>query len=240
MYAVLSAKTEKSVGGFRFPPPPRNFGTFDTKSTYAFSTSAEIFSTVVRITQLKTIEVFFVKILWELFSTFFKIGAFTFGGGYAMLSLIQREVVENKKWASDEEVLDYYAVAQCTPGVIAVNTATFVGYKKKGVLGAIAATFGVVFPSLIIISVIAAVLQNFMQYTIVGHILAGIRVAVAVLIINAVVTMGKKAIVDKLCAILAIIAFLVSVMFPSVSPVFIVLAAALVGIATMKKGGESK
>ncbi len=188
----------------------------------------------------KIIEVFFVKVLWELFSSFFKIGAFTFGGGYAMLSLIQREVVENKKWASDEEVLDYYAVAQCTPGVIAVNTATFVGYKAKGVRGAIAATIGVVLPSLIIISVIAAVLQNFMEYEIVGHILAGIRVAVAVLIINAVITMGKKAIADKLCAVLAIISFIISVVFPKISPVFIVLAAALVGIATMKKGGEEK
>ena len=157
-----------------------------------------------------------------------------------MLSLIQREVVENKKWASDEEVLDYYAVAQCTPGVIAVNTATFVGYKAKGVRGAIAATIGVVLPSLIIISVIAAVLQNFMEYEIVGHILAGIRVAVAVLIINSVITMGKKAIADKLCAVLAIISFIISVVFPKVSPVFIVLAAALVGIATMKKGGEEK
>ena len=188
----------------------------------------------------KTIEVFFLKVLWELFSAFFRIGAFTFGGGYAMLSLIQKEVVENKKWASDEEVLDYYAVAQCTPGVIAVNTATFVGYKTKGVIGAIAATFGVVLPSLIIISVIAAVLQNFMEYAIVGHILAGIRVAVAVLIINAVITMGKKAIVDKLCAVLAIISFIVSLVFSSVSPIFIVLAATLVGLVTMKKGGAEK
>ena len=175
-----------------------------------------------------------------LFIEFFKTGLFSIGGGYAMLSLIQREVVDNNKWATEEEVLDYFAVAQCTPGVIAVNTATFVGYKQKGVLGAIAATFGVVLPSLIIISVIAAALQNFMEYAIVGHILAGIRVAVAVLIINAVITMGKKAIADKLCVALAILAFIVSVVFSSVSPVFIVLAAALVGLATMKKGGADK
>lgn len=181
-----------------------------------------------------------MKLLWELFSAFFRIGAFTFGGGYAMLSLIQKEVVETKKWATDEEVLDYYAVAQCTPGVIAVNTATFVGYKQKGIFGAIAATFGVVLPSLIIITIIATALQNFMQYKIVQHIFAGIRVAVAVLIINAVITMGKKAIVDRLCAALAVFAFAVSVIFPSVSPVFIVLAAALTGIVTMKKGGAEK
>jgi len=157
-----------------------------------------------------------------------------------MLSLIQREVVENKKWATDEEVLDYYAVAQCTPGVIAVNTATFIGYKQKGIPGAIFATAGVVFPSLIIITIIATVLQNFMQYKIVRHIFGGIRVAVAVLIVNAVFTMGKKAVKDKLCALLALLSFAVSVIFPSVSPVFIVLAAALLGLLTMKKGGEGK
>lgn len=181
-----------------------------------------------------------MKILWELFSTFFRIGAFTFGGGYAMLSLIQKEIVDNKKWATDEEVLDYYAVAQCTPGVIAVNTATFIGYKQKGTLGAAAATFGVVAPSITIITIIAAVLQNFMQYEIVQHIFGGIRVAVAVLIVNAVFSMGKKAVVDKLCTAIALLSFLVSVIFPSVSPVFIVLAAALIGISTMKKRGAEK
>jgi len=157
-----------------------------------------------------------------------------------MLSLIQKEVVESKKWATDEEVLDYYAVAQCTPGVIAVNTATFIGYKQKGILGAVMATFGVVLPSLIIVTAIASILQNFMEYEIVKHIFGGIRVAVAVLIVNAVFTMGKKAVKDKLCALLALLSFAVSVIFPSVSPVFIVLAAALLGLLTMKKGGEGK
>ena len=179
-----------------------------------------------------------MKKLWELFSAFFRIGAFTFGGGYAMLSLIQREVVNNKQWATDEEVLDYYAVAQCTPGVIAVNTATFVGYKQKGVLGAVAATFGVVLPSLIIITAIASILQNFMEYTIVKHIFGGIRVAVAVLIVNAVITMGKKSVKDVICATLAVLSFAVSMIFPDLSPVFVVLAAALVGLVTMKKGGN--
>lgn len=155
-----------------------------------------------------------------------------------MLSLIQREVVDNKKWATDEEVLDYYAVAQCTPGVIAVNTATFVGYKQKGVLGAIAATFGVVLPSLIIIMSIASALYNFMDYPIVQHIFGGIRVAVAVLIVNAVITMGKKSVKDVLCALLATASFTVSMIFPDLSPVFVVLAAALVGLVTMKRGGN--
>ena len=170
--------------------------------------------------------------LLDLFLTFFRIGAFTFGGGYAMLSLIQKEVVENKKWATDEEVLDYYAVAQCTPGVIAVNTATFIGYKQKGVFGAAIATFGVVAPSLIIITIIASVLQNFMQLELVQHIFGGIRVVVAVLVANAVITMGKKAIVDKFCMAIAVGSFLVSVLFPAVSPVFIVLATALLGISS--------
>ena len=181
-----------------------------------------------------------MKILWDLFSTFFKLGAFTFGGGYAMLSMLQREVVDSKKWATDEEVLDYYAVSQCTPGVIAVNLATFIGYKKKGILGGAIATFGVVLPSLIIITIIAAVLQNFMEYKIVQHIFGGIRVAVAVLIVNAVYSLGKKALVDKLCVAISIAAFLVSVIFSSVSPIFIVLAATLTGFATMKKGGSKR
>jgi len=181
-----------------------------------------------------------LKTLWELFSAFFRIGAFTFGGGYAMLSLIQKEVVESKKWATDEEVLDYYAVAQCTPGVIAVNTATFIGYKQKGILGAVMATFGVVLPSLIIVTAIASILQNFMEYEIVKHIFGGIRVAVAVLIVNAVITMGKKSVKDVLCAILAVLSFTVSMIFPDLSPVFVVLAAAFVGLVTMKRGGSKK
>ena len=181
-----------------------------------------------------------MKLLLELFCAFFRIGAFTFGGGYAMLSMLQKEVVENKKWATDEEVLDYYAVAQCTPGVIAVNLATFVGQKKKGIPGAAVATFGVVLPSLIIITIIAAVLQNFMEYDIVRHVFGGIRVAVAVLIVNAVITLGKKALVDILCVAIAVASFTVSIIFPSVSPIFIVLAATLIGFTTMKIGGKKQ
>ena len=97
----------------------------------------------------------------DLVVTFFKIGIMTFGGGYAMLPMIQREVVEKRGWATEEEILNYYAIGQCTPGVIAVNTATFIGDKRKGILGGFLATLGVVMPSLIIISVIAAVLNNF-------------------------------------------------------------------------------
>lgn len=179
-----------------------------------------------------------MKDLFKLFTTFAKIGTFTFGGGYAMLSLLQREIVDNHKWATEEELLDYYAIAQCTPGVIAVNTATFIGAKKAGVLGGIAATLGVVFPSIVIITVIAAFITHFLEYEIVQHVLGGIRVAVAVLIINSVVTMGKKSIVDIVCVIIASVSFLLSLIF-SLSPILIVLAAAALGLL-LRRGGERK
>ena len=111
----------------------------------------------------------------DLFMSFARIGAFTFGGGYAMLPMIQKEIVEKHKWATDEEVMDYFAVAQCTPGVIAVNSATFVGTKVKGVLGGAAATLGVIFPAIVIISVIAMVLQSFADIPAVQHAFNGIR-----------------------------------------------------------------
>ena len=105
----------------------------------------------------------------DLFLTFARIGGLTFGGGYAMLPILQREVVEKRGWATENELSDYYAIGQCTPGIIAVNVATFIGNKRKGVLGGIIATFGVVFPSLVIITLIAAFLQNFADLEIVKH-----------------------------------------------------------------------
>ena len=104
-----------------------------------------------------------MKELADLFLSFCRIGGFTFGGGYAMLPMIQKEIVEQRKWATEEEVMDYFAIGQCTPGVIAVNTATFIGYKRKGVLGGIVATAGVIFPSIIIVTIIAAFLNNFAE-----------------------------------------------------------------------------
>ena len=137
-----------------------------------------------------------MKEYWELFYSFAKIGAFTFGGGYAMLPLIQREVVEKKHWATEEEIMDYYAVGQCTPGIIAVNTATFIGYYKKGIIGGIFATLGVIFPSIVIILLIASLLQNFSDLAIVQHALGGIRVAVCVLVLNAVIKLFKSGVKD--------------------------------------------
>ena len=101
------------------------------------------------------------KRLWELFYTFAKVGVMTFGGGMAMLPILQREVVEDRHWATEEELMDYYAIGQCTPGIIAVNTATFIGQKRKGTIGGIVATLGIVFPSLVIISILASLITNF-------------------------------------------------------------------------------
>ncbi len=184
-----------------------------------------------------------MKELFDLFRTFAKIGAFTFGGGYAMLPMIQREIVDNHNWATEEEIMDYYAVSQCTPGVIAVNTATFVGYKQKGVPGAAASTLGVVTPSIIIITIIAAFIRNFLEYEIVGHALAGINVAVAVLVITAVMGLWKKSVKNSFGIILFLAAFAFSV-FTELSPIFVVAGAIISGLiygaVNGRKAGKKK
>lgn len=139
-----------------------------------------------------------MNIYLDLFLTFAKIGVCTFGGGYAMLPILQRAVVEKKGWATEEELTDYFAIGQCTPGIIAVNTATFIGHKYKGVLGGILATLGVVFPSLIIITIIAAFLKNFAEYPVVAHALAGINAAVVALIAVSVFKLGKSTLKGKI------------------------------------------
>lgn len=167
--------------------------------------------------------------LIKLFCTFAVVGVTTFGGGYAMLPALQREVVEKRRWANDEEVMDWYAIGQCTPGVIAVNTATFVGQKQAGTLGGIFATLGVVFPSLVIITIIAAFIQNFADLPAVQSAFAGIRVCVCVLILNAVVKLWKKSVVDWKTLAIFIVVFIGSVIL-DVSPVLYVIAAAVAGI----------
>lgn len=139
-----------------------------------------------------------MNIYLDLFLTFAKVGVCTFGGGYAMLPILQREVVEKKGWATEEELTDYFAIGQCTPGIIAVNTATFIGHKYKGIAGGILATLGVVFPSLIIITIIAAFLQNFASYPVVAHALAGINAAVVALIAVSVFKLGKSTLKGKI------------------------------------------
>ena len=180
-----------------------------------------------------------MNILCDLFLTFAKVGVMTFGGGYAMLPIIQREVVENKGWVTEEEVMDYYAIGQCTPGVIAVNTATFIGQKLKGIPGAICATFGVVFPSVVIISLLATVIEAFSHLTWVQNAFGGIRVCVCVLIVNAVTKLYKKAVVDKLTFIVFLLVALGSSLL-DLSPVVFVVIAAAAGIALQAKGGNAK
>lgn len=165
----------------------------------------------------------------NLFWSFCRIGGLTFGGGYAMLPMLQKEVVETHKWATEQELLDYYAVGQATPGIIAVNTATFIGYKEKGILGAIFATSGVVFPALIIIMSIAGFIDSFSDSNIVQHAFSGIRVAVGVLILNALVKMVKGSVKDILGIILFVATFIISIVF-NISVVYIVVASALIGI----------
>lgn len=167
--------------------------------------------------------------LWDLFLTFCRIGGLTFGGGYAMLPMIQEEVVKKRKWATEAEVLDYYAVGQCTPGVIAVNTATFIGYKNKGIPGAIAATIGVVFPSLIIIMIIAAFIKNFASLEVVQNAFSGIRVAVAVLIVKAIINLWQTGIKDIWGVVIFIIALSASLLL-DFSPIYIVIGAVIAGI----------
>ena len=171
-----------------------------------------------------------MNILVDLFVTFSKVGVMTFGGGYAMLPILQREVVDNKGWATEEELMDYFAIGQCTPGIIAVNTATFIGQKCKGVAGGILATLGVVFPSLIIISLLAGVITAFSHLAWVRHAFGGIRICVCVLILNAVVKLYKKAVVDKATLAIFVVVALGSY-FSALSPVVFVLLAAAMGIA---------
>ena len=178
-----------------------------------------------------------MNILLDLFITFAKVGVMTFGGGYAMLPILQREVVEKKKWATEEEIMDYFAIGQCTPGIIAVNTATFIGQKTKGILGGIFATFGVVFPSLIIISLLAGVIKAFSDIPVVQHAFAGIRICVCVLIINAVMKLFKKAVIDvpTMCIFILIVA---GSCFTNLSPILFIILAAVIGIVLKSIGGK--
>ena len=156
-------------------------------------------------------------------------GVMTFGGGMAMLPILQREVVDNKHWATEEELVDYFAIGQCTPGIIAVNTATFIGQKYAGIAGGIVATLGVVFPSLVIISILAGLITNFSDLAWVQNAFAGIQVCVCVLIFNAVAKLLKKSVVDKRTAVIFVLVLLGGV-FLDLSPVWFVIGAALAGI----------
>ena len=178
-----------------------------------------------------------MKELWNMFWAFARIGGLTFGGGYAMLPMLQKEVVEKYHWATEEELMDYYAIGQCTPGVIAVNTATFVGQKHRGLAGAIFATLGVVFPSMVIITILAAFLRNFAHLAVVQNAFAGVRVCVCVLIFNAVVKLWKKSVVDKATLVIFAVVFAGSVLL-DLSPIFFVVMAGVAGLLIKKWEGK--
>ena len=199
-----------------------------------------------------------MPIMADLFLTFAKIGVMTFGGGYAMLPIMQRELVENKGWATEDQLADYYAVGQCTPGIIAVNTATFVGSSEAGVLGGICATLGVVFPSLVIIIIIAAFLRSFMHLEVVAHAFNGVRAGVTALILSSVIRLFRGAVKDTPTRVLYVVVLLLAalgnfVTLPAslsggvkmlwdviTSPVFLVIAAGAAGFLIRNRKGGNK
>lgn len=170
-----------------------------------------------------------MKILLKLYGLFFKIGIMTFGGGYAMLPILERELVDKHKFITKEEIMDFYAVGQCTPGVIAVNTATFIGHKIKGVLGGIFATLGVISPSLLIISALAGVLEKIAGNSIAESAFAGISVAVCAIIVKALTGLTKTGVIDVFTAVIAVLAFVCALVL-KLSPIIIIVSAAILGI----------
>lgn len=180
-----------------------------------------------------------MKDLIEIFRVAFRVGIMTFGGGYAMLPILQREVVENRQWVTEEEVLDYYAIGQCLPGIIMVNTMIFIGEKRKGRIGGIVAALGTTCPALLIITAIAALLTGFADVPAVKNAFAGIRVCVCVLIFNAVLKLWSKSVIDWKCFVIFILVALGS-LFTDITPVIFVIVSAVAGIAISCLGVKSK
>lgn len=180
-----------------------------------------------------------LKLCTELYGAFFRIGIFTFGGGLTMLPMLKYEVVEKRNWTTEEELLDCYAIGQCTPGIIAVNTATYVGYKKGGILGGIWATFGMVSPSLIIITLIAAFLRQFMDNAWLGHALMGVRGIVCALMLNTVLTLAKKSLIHPICWCVCAVVLALAVFTPVPTIILVVLSAAA-GILLARFGMKEK
>lgn len=167
--------------------------------------------------------------LLDLYLTFARLGLFTFGGGYAMLPLLEREVVEKKKWASHEQILDYYAIGQSTPGIIAINTSTFCGHNVCGNIGGIVASLGFITPSIIIISLIAKFLKSFSHLALIQHAFVGIRIAVCALVFYSVINMVKKDANTFLKFSIFIITFF-AIAVLSISPIILVMGVAIFGI----------
>lgn len=182
----------------------------------------------------------YLQLIWA----FIKVGALTFGGGYAMLPILQRDIVEHYKWVTEEEVMDYYAMAQCLPGIIMVNTSVFIGRHRKGTPGGIVAGISATIPSLVIITVIAIFLSAFAEYAVVQNAFAGIRACVVILIINAVLKLWKSAMVDWKSIVIIFLPIFVLSAFTGISPIILVVASAVAGIVITAicdrtgKGGE--
>nr|WP_300825186.1 chromate transporter [uncultured Schaedlerella sp.] len=170
-----------------------------------------------------------MKKLWELYVTFLRVGGLTFGGGMAMLPMLKKEVIEKKGWTNEEELLDIYAIGQCTPGIIAVNTSTYIGYEQAGIIGAVCGTLGMVTPSLIIITLIATILNRFIAEPLVVHALSGIRVAVCAMMLNTVISLARAGIKDKLGVLLFLAGFLLATFSP-IPTIVLVVCAAVIGI----------
>ena len=170
-----------------------------------------------------------MKLLLEIFLTFARIGLFTFGGGYAMLPMLERELVEKRNWVTEEDLANYFAIGQCTPGIIAVNTATFTGHKLKKIPGAVFATLGVIFPSVVIITFLAAFVTHFAEIEWVQHAFVGIRACVCILIFSSVIKLAKKSVKDLLTwgVFLVVLAL---AMFTNVSTVLLVIAVGIFGV----------
>lgn len=176
-----------------------------------------------------------MQTLLELYWTFVKIGCVTFGGGYAMLPILEKELVDKRHWTTMDDLRDYFSIGQCTPGIIALNVSTFIGQKRKGIAGAVASTTGFLTGPIIIILIIASFLTNFAQLEIVQHAFAGIRVCVCVLIVQAVLRLWKSSVVDAFALALYLIIFVLNA-FSGVLPVklpaaVLVILAGLTGIA---------
>lgn len=184
-----------------------------------------------------------MNIYLDMFLTFARVGVCTFGGGYAMLPILRREVVEKKGWATDEELTDYFAIGQCTPGVIAVNTATFIGHKYKGWLGGVTTTLGVVLPSIVIITAIAAFLTGFADLPAVQHAMGGVNACVVAMIASSVMKLGKSAIKDAVTVGIFLTVLCLAFLL-DLSPVLLVILAGMVGWVARwqyvgKKEGEA-
>ena len=174
-----------------------------------------------------------VNIYLDLFLTFAKVGVCTFGGGYAMLPVLQKDVIEKKHWAENDDLSDYFAIGQCTPGIIAVNTATFISAKQAGIGGGICATLGVIFPSIVIISILALCLHFCQDIPIIQHAFAGIRACVCVLILNAVFKLAKTSLIDIPTALIFAAVFFISILL-GWSPAILVVLSGIIGL-TIKK-----